>query len=189
MAVALPTSMMPGATAGMVPGRTSSRLASSWSTTNANVYISHGGHYIKLCILLKNGWQPVGDQFAFPVGLTGLTRTGDTLYRDGEPVLLLRKPVVYDLDDPKDTRPIAHEFVSVAGQPYILFTLHDLTGMVRPLVDPQFSSQPDAAAGKDTYIRSSAPFNARNNGVHILLLLSSGTKGLIEFDCSGIPSD
>src|SRR3990172_7367524 len=160
----------------------------SWSTTNANVYISHGGHYIKLGILLKNGWQPVGDQFAFPVGLTGLTRTGDTFYRDGEPVLLLRKPVVYDLDDPKDTRPIAHEFVSVAGQPYILFTLPDLTGMVRPLVDPQFSSQPDAAAGKDTYIRSSAPFNARNYGTTVDLLDGSDEKALIEFDCSSIPA-
>jgi hypothetical protein len=173
------------------PTRTANKL--SWTTTNANVYIYHAGHYIKLEIELKNGWTPSGGQFAFPVGLNGLTRTGDTLYKNGNPVMILSAPVVYDKDNTEDVRKITSQFTTVNGQPYLLFTLPDLTGMSKPIVDPTLTLQPDATAGKDTFIASvnattnqgtNVNFNAGepNTGSNI-------RRGLIQFDLSTLPSN
>lgn len=164
----------------------------TWQTTNANVYIQHGGHFAKLAILLKNGWQPPGGQFAFPVDLVGLTRSGGTLLADGVPVMQVRAPHVEDFDNAEDVRAMTWDYVQVNSQWYILFTLPDLTGMSRPLIDPTLELQPDAAAGEDTMIYSSA--SAVNYGVRttlesgVLSIAGRIMRSLIRFDISSIPS-
>jgi hypothetical protein len=58
-------------------------------------------------------------------------------------------------------------------------------------IDPSpFSSQPDAAAGKDTYVSNfNATQRGNNYGVTTSIMSLGSHKGLIEFDCSSIPSD
>ena len=170
------------------PTRTGNRLA--WTTNNANMYVDMGGHFIKLAILLKNGWQPPEGKFAFPVGLTGLTRTGGQLYADGVPVMSIRAPHLEDYDNPEDVRPVAWDFVQVNGQWYVLFTLPSLAGMSRPLVDPTLTLQPDAAAGKDTWIREdSADSNyATDAFLYIASQASVRRYTLLKFDLSSIPA-
>jgi len=125
--------------------RTANKLVCS--NAQAIMTITHAGHFIKLDIELLGGWVPRDGQFAFPVGLQGLTRNGSRIM-DGETVVsVLRPPVVYDAANPGDVRPIASEFFNVSGQAYIRFTLPDLTGMSRPVVDPTLTQEGDAADG------------------------------------------
>ena len=163
----------------------------TWTTTNANVYVAHGGHFVKLAILLKGGWQPPNGQFAFPVGLTGLSRNGNDLLRDGVVVGRVRKPHVEDFDNPEDVRPLTHEFVRLQGQDYILFTLPDLTGMSRPLIDPTYDETPDPTSGLDTELRQgSATSNfGTDTAVGANASATVGRTGLIKFDLSSIPGD
>lgn len=155
---------------------------------NVNTYIWHGGHYIKAGFLLKNGWQPTNGQFAFRVGLNGLSRSGKNLLYNGKPELILRAPLVYDVDNLEDARPIAFDFVNLAGSNYILFTLPSLAGMSKPLVDPTFTDGygGDVATSKDTDIDPGFP--TRNNGA-ANYFTRTNHKGLIEFDLSSIAAD
>jgi hypothetical protein len=165
--------------------RSGNRL--TWHNPNADMSVTMAGHYIKADIELLGGYVPQDRQFAFPVGMSGLTRTGGIIYREGVPVMHLGAPDLYDAANPDGEHlPIAHGFVTVSGQPYILFTLPSgVTSMSRPVVDPTFESQPDAAAGKDVALRSAGP--TLNYGSNVLLL-DAGYRGLIEFDLSGILS-
>ena len=61
-----------------------------------------------------------------------------------------------------------------------------LTAAFPIVIDPTLTLQPDATAGKDTRLNIGLPSN--NFGTNNMLL-AAGTKGLIEFDCSSIPSD
>lgn len=168
--------------------RTGNRI--TWHNPNADMSVTMAGHYIKADIELLGGYVPQDRQFAFPVGLSGLTRTGDTLYREGVPVMRLRKPDLYDAaSEDGEHLTIAHEFVSVGGQPYILFTLPaGVTSMSRPVVDPTFEVQPDAAAGKDTHTE------AANNGHNFGTATAMGTRQdggvqnstLLRFDATSI---
>lgn len=173
-----------------VASRVDNRL--QWTTTNAIIGIDMGGHFAKLGILLRNGWQPPNGQFAFPVELAGLTRQGANLLADGAIVAKLRAPHVEDYDNPLDIRPIDWQFVNVSGTNYVLFTLPDLTGMSRPLVDPTIETiQPDETAGIDTMLFVSNPtFNyginasiqvGRNGATGVL-------RGLLAFSLSTIPA-
>lgn len=138
--------------------RQGSRLQSI--NTNYNLYLDQAGYYAKLGILLKNGFVPTNNRFGFPVDLVGLTRTGNTLFHNGQPVLKLKVPVVYDWQNPDDVRPITFNFTSFGGQTGVVFILPDLTGMGLPLVDPTLTLQPGAADGVDTYIQENlATFN------------------------------
>ena len=164
----------------------------TWNRTNFNAYMDMAGHYVKLGYLLKNGYLPPNNQFAYEVATNGLTRQGGTLLKDGVPVMHMRKPVAYDYDNPEDVRQIAHEIVRIDGKWHVVFTLPSLAGMSKPLIDPTLELQPDPAAGKDTRLIEN---NADNNyGVNAVL--SSGTtdpgdivRDLIEFDVSIIPSN
>ena len=131
----------------------------TWHNVNADMSVTMAGHYIKADIALLGGYIPADRQFAFPVGMSGLTRDGGRILRDGVEVMHLRAPDVYDAAAPEAERlPIAHEFVSVGGQPYILFTLPSgVEAMSAPVVDPTFEVQPDAAAGKDNFILPPIP--------------------------------
>lgn len=166
------------------PTRTGNRL--KWTTNNANLYVDMAGHYIKLAILLKNGWRPPDGQFAFPVDLTGLTRQGGQLYADGQPVMTIQAPHVEDYDNPEDVRSVAWDFVQVDGQWYVLFTLPNLAGMSRPLVDPTLELQPDATDGKDTHIHAGSPTNNYGKEAAIFTQLAA-VKGLIQFDLTALP--
>ena len=156
-------------------------------TPNVNTYITHAGHYIKAGFLLKGGWLPPQSQFAFRVGTQGLTRNGGVLSYAGRPELIVRPPVVYDWQNPDDTRPIAWEFVQLGGLDYILFTLPSLTGMSLPVVDPTFTDGygGDVQTYKDTKVRSDLP--TRNYGVATTTSMASNDKPLCEFDLSSIP--
>lgn len=165
----------------------------TWNTTNANVYIDHGGHFIKLAILLKNGWCPPDGLIAFPIGINGLTRSGKTLLADGVPVMALRNPHVEDYNNPYDVRPIAHAFVQESGQWYVLFTLPDLAGMSQPLIDPTFGPvQPNAADGLDAIISESATTTnygtLDNFGVGNATVGSGNRRTLIKFNLDALPA-
>ena len=171
------------------PTRTGNLL--QWTKPQANMYVQMAGHYIKLAILLKGGWVPEDNLIAFPVGLQGLTRSGTQILADGRPVMHMRPAHVEDLDDPDDQRPVAHEFVKVGGQWHVLLTLPDLAGMSRPLIDPTFSAQPDAAAGLDTDIYQESPTNNYGNGLYLRIGESANEvrlfRALIKFDLSTLP--
>lgn len=164
------------------------------TNTLANVYVWHGGHYSKLGIQLRGTWRTNPPaQFAFPVGLQGLTWDNGTLRKNGIAVMHLSAPVVYDLDNELDRRPIAWEFTQLAGQWYVVFTLPNLSSnpMSRPLVDPTLTLQPDATAGLDTMIQQVGPNT--NFGTFDSLIVGKRTgvagpeRALIEFDLSGLP--
>jgi hypothetical protein len=124
----------------------------TWNRTNFNAYVDMAGHYVKLAYLLKNGYLPPNNQFAYEVATNGLTRQGTTLLKDDVPVMHMRAPIAYDHDNPDDVRQIAHEITRIDGKWHVVFTLPDLTGMSKPVIDPTLELQPDAAAGKDTLI-------------------------------------
>jgi len=133
------------------PDRTGPLL--TWTRTNANVYVRMTGHSVKFGILLKNGWIPQDNQFAFPVGLTGFSRSGGVILDDGAPVMRIARPHVYDLDNPDDWHPLPLQFVQVADQWYTLFTLPAaVASMSRPLIDPTLQSY---APTVDTFMDSS----------------------------------
>ncbi len=169
------------------PTRTGNRLA--WTTTNANVYAVMGGHFIKVAILLKNGWTPPGGQFAFPVGMQGLTRMGLQFFQGGVPVMQLRPLHVEDMDNPADVRPVTTQLVQVGGQWYVLCTLPGLAGMSRPLVDPTLTLQPEAADGLDTRLYVASPTFNYGGSVQHAVSDNAGfqTEMLIRFDVSSIP--
>jgi hypothetical protein len=165
--------------------RTANRI--SWTTAQADISVTFGGHFVEVGrIELKGGWVPPNRQVAIPVGLTGLTRSGGVLLRDGVPVLTMRPPHVEDMDDPMDVRPVAHEFVNVAGQNYVLLTLPTLETGKRWLLDPTLVLQPDAAAGKDNFLYvNSGTFNY---GAHAGLIPGAPGVGIIGWDVSSILS-
>lgn len=161
----------------------------SWSTAQADVRIAGAGHFLKVDIPLKGGWQPPNGQVAFPVGMNGLTRTGSVFYKNGVPVMTLRPPTVYDAANTEDVRQIAYDIVRVSGQWYVLLTLPSLTGMTSPVIDPSpLTLQPDATAGKDTKINSASGSEGVNYSMGVSYIAESTSKGLIEFDISSIPA-
>jgi len=164
----------------------------TWTNPNALLSIVHAGHFMKLDIELLGGWLPRDGQFAFPVGLQGLTRSG-TLIKDGEKVVsVLRAPVAYDAANPGDVRKITNQFVSVDGQHYILFTLPDLTGMNRPVVDPTLTLQPDGA-GYDAVFLDVAPSTNYGSAttIHVGEFNTGSTvyRSAIKFDLSTLPTN
>jgi len=164
------------------PTRTANKL--SWTTANADVYVQHVGHYIKLGVLLKTNWRPANNMFAFPVGLNGLTRNGNQLLADGVPVMSFRPFHVEDADNPMDVRQVVSDFVQVGGQWYVVCTLPTLEPGKRWLLDPTLVLQPDAAAGKDTAILEALP--TFNCGARGFAWIYSNRKMLLGFNLSSI---
>ena len=160
----------------------------TWSRPQADLTITHGGHFAKLDIELLGGYVPEDGLVAFPVGIQGLTRQGGLILADGEPVMRLRAPVVTDGDDPLDVRPIAGEFVSLDGQPYYLMRLPSLAGMARPIVDPTLELQPDESTSRDTCLTSYVSGVANWGTGNTLQLKDASRRGLIAFDLSSIAS-
>jgi len=175
------------------PTRSGNKL--TWTNPNALLSITHAGHFVKLDIELLGGWLPKDGQFAFPVGLNGLTRSG-TLIKDGEKVVsVLRPPVAYDAANPGDVRQITNQFVNVDGQPYILFTLPDLTGMSRPVVDPTLTQESGSGdgfvSGNDaTYATARSTSTAFNTTAGVTIGQWTGFtiyRAFVSFDTSSIP--
>jgi hypothetical protein len=163
------------------PVRSGGRI--TWTTPQANVVIDHGGHFVKLWIELKDPeldgtfWTPANGQFAFPVGINGLTRSGRDILDNGEVVMVINPPHVEDGNNPDDIRPMTFNFqnVTIGGQsqPVLLMTLPSITGMTRPIIDPTLSLQPDGATGVDAFIVSGAQAST-NFGSHALLAAGNG---------------
>lgn len=172
------------------PTRTGHSL--KWTRPQAEMTVDFGGHFVNLEILLKNGYVPEDGQIAFPVGMSGFTRSGRNILRDNEIVALLNRPLVYDKADPANQRPIDGQFVNISGQPYWLMNLPDLTGIAEPVIDPTLSLQPDATDGIDTYIQNTAA--TTNQGTFTLVYVGErdGTtdnyRTLIKFNLSSIPA-
>ena len=166
----------------------------TWNRTNYNAYMDMAGHYIKLGYLLKNGYQPPNNQFAYEVATNGFTRQGGTLLKDGVPVMHMRKPIAYDYDNPDDIRQIAHEFSQIDGKWHVVFTLPDLTGMAKPVIDPTLELQPDAAAGIDTTLGGINNTKCYGDAVKLYIGEANNApinyyRSLIKFDLSSLPSD
>lgn len=171
--------------------RSGSRL--TWTTANANMYIDFAGHFVKMAILLKGGYIPPNRQFAFPVDLVGMTRSGRNLLVNGQVVMVMQAPHVEDLDNPFDKRDIDIQFVNVSGQTYALFTLPQslvTNPMSRPLIDPTLTLQPDGTAGIDA--RIIAGLATSNYGTSAIVsignILGLVCRQLIKFDLSSLPS-
>lgn len=162
-----------------------------WTKPLANMYVRMAGHYIKLGILLKGGWVPQDRMIAFPVGLHGLTRKGTQILRDGLRVMHMRPAHVQDLDNPDDIRPVAHKFVNIGGQRYVLLTLPDLAGMTKPLIDPTLALQPDAADGMDTKIATNQPNTNYGTAANLFIGELDGfvsvQRTLINFNLDALP--
>lgn len=164
-----------------------------WQTAQADVWCTFGGHFLEVGKAeFKNGWIPPGNQIAFPVGMSGLTYDGMQFLQDGNVVLTMREPTMMDGANPEDdVRPVVTVLQRVSGQWYAILTLPNLTGMVRPVLDPTLTLQPDPTAGKDTCL---VIWNATSNyGVtqSIYLRGPDGWQlyGLIQFDLSSIPAN
>lgn len=171
------------------PTRTGKTLL--WQTANADFTVNFGGHFCDLDIELKGGYVPQNSRVAFPVGISGLTRSGTAILDGSNVVANLRPFQMYDAANPDDRRDITHQFTTLNGNPYLLLTLPSLTGMTRPVIDPTLSLQPDATAGIDTSIIAGSPNSNRNTlelnigerfGASILM------RTLIKFDLSALPS-
>jgi len=173
--------------------RTANKI--TWSTAAADLSIVHAGHYVKLEIPLKSAAAKAVGRIAFPFDLVGLTYKAGVLYDNGKPVMELRAPMVYDAAHPMNTKLIAWDFASVAGQQYLVLTLPSLTDMAQPVVDPTLTLQPDAAAGKDTSLSGHSSYNNTNFGANPALMLGRNDatgyggplKVLIAFNISTIP--
>lgn len=178
------------------PSRTGHTL--TWTRPQTITTVQHGGHFVDLQIELRNGFVPENSRIAFPVGLTGLTRSGLNIQRGGVTVARLRPFAMIDAANPFDIRPIAHQFTMLGGQAYLVLTLPDLTGMVRPTIDPTLELQPDATAGMDTWIRPNTidGANTFNYGISDLLVTGGdivtasprNIRAMLKFDLTSIPS-
>lgn len=171
-------------------GATRTANSITWHRAEANLTITHAGHFIKLDLELLDGYVPEGNLVAFPVGLSGLTRSGTRILAGAETVALLRAPVVTDAANVNDVRPIAWEFANVGGQPYLVMTLPSLAGMMRPVVDPTLTLQPDAAAGKDTEVNEAAPDTSYATATTIMVYWTGAANhrhGMIYWDLSALP--
>jgi hypothetical protein len=160
-----------------------------WTQKQADLKLTHIGHGLKHEMWLKNGYVPEDNLVAVAVNLVGLTRSGSTLLADGKPVARIQSPVVYDAANRLDTRPIKWGITSRDGQPYIVYTLPDLTGMAAPVVDPTLTLQPDDAVGEDTYANAAYPNT--NEGTNATLIADTRTgqaTALLKFDLSSIPA-
>lgn len=156
-----------------------------WTRTQADLKLTHLGHGLKHEMWLKNGYVPEDNLVAVPVSLTGLTWDKGRVLADGVPVARIQSPVVYDADNRLDTRPIKWDVVARDGQPYIVYTLPDLTGMTAPVVDPTLTLQPDAAAGKDNSLQgSTATRKTWNHGADPTLVALVPHMHLLQFDLS-----
>lgn len=171
------------------PTRTNKRL--TWQTANADFMVDFGGHFCKLEIELKNGYVPQNNRVAFPVGIQGLTRQGVNILDGGNVVAHLRPFVMFDAANEQDVRPIAHQFTTLNGQPYLLLTLPSLAGMARPVIDPTLTLQPNATDGVDTYLQNDQATS--NFGTIASLRVgesnvsTSNRRSLIKFDLSSLP--
>ena len=176
-------------------GATRTANSITWHRPQADLCITHGGHFVKLDLELLGGYVPEQGRVAFPVGLTGLTRSGGNILADDKTVALLRAPVVQDAGNPMgDTRPIAYEFTTLVGQPYLVMTLPSLMGMSRPVIDPTLVLQPDAAAGIDTQLFRGNDAGQDDTPYPTVTSSAFGQNtnvwcqhALIKFDLTGIP--
>lgn len=162
-----------------------------WTRPQANMYVDFGGHFVKMAIWLKNGFMPEDNQIAFPVGMSGFTRNGFQLLREGVPIARFQQPYMIDFDDSTKFDPIPSSIVHLGGQAYWLLDLPNVLGYSKPVIDPTLDLQPDATAGKDAWVNYSTPNN--NWGTHVSLLMgedsgNSPRTSFLSFDLSSIPS-
>ena len=171
-----------------VPVQSGNTLTST--NANYNITITMAGHYIDLYdIELKGGWLPPNNQIAYNVGISGLRISGNDIM-DGDVIVggLAKNPIIYDAANLTDVRQMAdRQLINDAGQWRVIFTLPSLTGMTRPTIDPTFTVQPDASAGKDTYLSLTSV--TRNYGVTPTFAQQSGANLavlMVKFDLSSI---
>ncbi len=140
---------------------------------------------IKTDWILLNANAPT--RFRQKIDLVGITYADGAIYgADGQRLGVLTPTTATDANGA--ALPCAGSY----SGGYIEFSA-DVTGAAFPVtIDPDFSVQPDAAAGADTYICSWTAYRDYNYGVATnLQTYPSGmdtNRGLIKFDLSSIPT-
>ena len=155
-----------------------------WDHTLFSLTLLVNWHRIKIEAVLKSSGAARPLRWAVsPVGLTW--DNWQLRGADGSVVAHVDAPQAWDANGSQE-EPNIPVTASYAGG-FIRFDAA-LSAAVYPVtVDPTLTLQPDATAGKDTYVRSGVP--TYNHGANSNLMTLTTTKGLIEFDCSSIPSD
>lgn len=163
----------------------------TWDQTNYSLDLTVNWHRVKMNITLKN--SAAARRVRWPVSLTGLTWDNWNLLSGTTVVGTVEKPNGYylsDQADPMSDRIAVPVSVSYSGG-YAEFTA-DLTEATYPvIIDPTFTTQPDAAAGIDAMI--SAVEATYNFGTFIDFWLGWGDdwlcRFLIKFDLTALPAD
>ena len=175
-------------------GANKSKLA--WSRPETDLSIVHGGHFTKLDIELKGGYVPPGNQFAFPINTFGLTLSGNQILDGEKAVAMLQVPVAYDAANLGDVRPIDSKFIDVGGQAYLCYTLPDLAGMTRPVVDPTVTVVGDSGdawiyGDNGTYATARSTSAGLTTGTNSISIGQTSNyyvyRGFLKFDTSTFP--
>lgn len=159
----------------------------SYANPNFTMEWEHYGHGVRFLMRPRAGWQP--DVLTFPIALSGLEWKGAQLLHKGEPVARLGDSYAYDEADPMgETRPIKAELIG--GD--LVLVVPSLAKMGKPVLHPELVLQPDASAGKDTYLQIDQP--SYNSGVSIYLAVGERNDGtgwlrrtLIQFNLTSLP--
>jgi hypothetical protein len=170
------------------PTRTGNSLV--WDQTNFSLQISINWHRVKLDVTLKNA--AAARRVRWPVSLTGLTWDNWDLLSGSTVVGSVQKPHGYYLSTPGNPKTAVAVPVSVSySAGYAEFTA-DLTGVIYPvIIDPTFTSQPDATAGVDAIIDSVHSTYNYGTSVGVWIGDDAGdvSRQLIKFDLATLPSD
>lgn len=160
--------------------------AVGWQSADFDMEWLHAGHYCSWLLRPKAGWAPPDGVLSFPITVRGLEWDKGRVLADGLPVARLRDPVAYDADNPDDVRAIRWELTGGA----LVLSGIDVKGMRAPRIDPTLELQPDAAAGKDLWIRLGSSQGTYNYGTAIYLYTPAGVsqRALLAFDVASIPS-
>jgi hypothetical protein len=153
----------------------------------------HAGSAGKLGMLFKtDAYQNVDDrEIAFPITYQGCSRQGRNILVAGQPRMLLAPFRAYDDEDEEQAAPVAHEWRTWLGQEWVVVTLPPaMDGWSKPVLDPTFQVQPDAAAGYDVNMKLANP--TLNYGGDVTMGCGNTNKEwnfLIKFDLSSIPDN
>lgn len=167
--------------------------AGAW--TGAKLRFFFGGHFIRKEIVLSAGHAQT---FDFKIRRAGdwtgnlpraTARGFDVDDDNGHPLFFAQKPYLFKPgDETAASVPVNLLLRQVAGEWYLRLALPapvapatDWSGWV---LEPTWTSQPGAAAGKDLLLNSGQP--TFNYGVFIRIKSANTNKGLVEFDASAI---
>lgn len=155
-------------------GENGFRYDNAWD--NADLQVQITGHRLYKSVFLR-----AGHPSTFSFRLDEHSGFDPETLKFGSDFFMLQP----SLDDPAtgESIPLTWVVTQSSGK-YILTCTLPPGNHAGRVLDPSYSVQPDATAGKDTHIASTAPTN--NRGVYGTLM--NTMPGIIKFDLSSIPS-